>query len=350
MSQVTIHRNEVDIVIAAFRSDLTSFLEEWRPIFSRFHLIIVQDPDLKEELKIPKGFDFDAYTKSDIDKLVSPSNASMFSGYACRYFGYLISKRKYIVSIDDDCSPAKDNNGEVLDIVTQHITNLKTPATPLFFNTLYDPYRKGSDFVRGYPFSLRSGVPCVLSCGLWLNLADFDAPTQSLKPELRNSRYVDAVLTVPKNSLMPMSGINIAFDREVVGPAILPALKLAKEGKFRWETMEDVWCGLVVKVVCDHLQLGVKTGIPYVWRNERGSAIDSLKKEWEGVKLMEELIPFFQTLKLSQEAVTAEACVMEMAVAIKKGMGSSHPELANAAGNMVEWVKIWKEVKSRVLV
>lgn len=38
-----------------------------------------------------------------------------------------------------------------------------------------------------------------------------------------------------------------------------PALKLAKEGKFRWETMEDVWCGLVVKAVCDHLQLVVNT-------------------------------------------------------------------------------------------
>lgn len=106
-------------------------------------------------------------------------------------------------------------------------------------------------------------------------------------------------MTVPKNSMMPMSGISIAFGREIVGPAILPALKLAKEGKFRWETMEDVWCGLVVKAVCDRLQLVVKTGIPYVWRNERGSVIDSLKKEWEGVKLMEELVPFFQTLKLS---------------------------------------------------
>ncbi|KAI3746076.1 hypothetical protein L6452_08497 [Arctium lappa] len=312
MSQVTVDSNEIDIVIAAFRSDLTSFMEEWRPIFSRFHLIIVQDPDLKEELKIPKDFNFDVYTKSDIDKLVGSFNAAMFSGYSCRYFGYLVSKRKYIVSIDDDCSPAKDNNGDLVDIVTQHITNLKTPATPFFFNTLYDPYRKGADFVRGYPFGLRNGVACVLSCGLWLNLADYDAPTQSLKPELRNSRYVDAVLTVPKSTMMPMSGINIAFDREMVGPALLPALKLAKEGKFR------------------------------------GSAIDSLKKEWEGVKLMEELVPFFQSLKLSSDAVTAEGCVTEIAATVKKGLGQSHPELANVVDNMVAWLKIGKEVRSSV--
>ncbi|MQL41613.1 hypothetical protein EI012_27290, partial [Escherichia coli] len=107
------------------------------------------------------------------------------SGYSCRYFGFLISRKKYVVCVDDDCVPAKDNTGNLVDAVAQHIVNLKTPATPFFFNTLYDPFRKGADFVRGYPFSLRSGVDCALSCGLWLNLADLDAPTQALKPGQR---------------------------------------------------------------------------------------------------------------------------------------------------------------------
>jgi hypothetical protein len=32
--------------------------------------------------------------------------------------------------------------------------------------------------VRGYPFSLREGVPTAISHGLWLNIPDYDAPTQ----------------------------------------------------------------------------------------------------------------------------------------------------------------------------
>lgn len=347
MSLAGVNDKEVDIVIGAFRSDLTSFMEEWRPIFSRFHLIIVKDPDLKE-LKIPEGFDVRVYTEADILKVVGPSKVALFSGYSCRYFGYLVSDKKYIISIDDDCTPAKTSNGEYVDIVAGHITNLKTPATPFFFNTLYDPYQKGSDFVRGYPFSLRSGVPCAISCGLWLNVADYDAPTQALKPDLKNTRYVDAVLTVPAKAMMPMSAINIAFDRELVGAVVMPALKLVKEGKVRWETMEDIWCGLVVKVVCDHLQLGVKSGIPYVWRNEKGSAVESLRKEWEGVKLMEEVVPFFETLKLSPEAVTAEDCVMEVAAAVKERLGSSNAVFSGAADAMVEWVKLWNSVRSQV--
>ncbi|KAL8517854.1 hypothetical protein ACS0TY_009242 [Phlomoides rotata] len=348
MSQVIINDHEVDVVIAALQSDLTTFMEEWRTVFSRFHLIIVKDPNLKEELKIPGGFNVDIYTKADIDKVVGLSSGTTisFSGYSCRYFGYLMSHKKYIISIDDDCTPAKDSNGGMIDAASQHIVNLQTPATPFFFNTLYDPYCKGADFVRGYPFSLRTGVDCGLSCGLWLNLADYDAPTQALKPTLRNTRYVDAVLTVPTRAMLPVSGINIAFNSELVGPALIPAFRLTKEGNVRWETVEDIWTGMCVKVVCDHLRVGVKSGLPYVWRQERGNAVESLKKEWEGVKLMEDVVPFFQSVRLSEAAVTAEDCVSEIAAAVKEHLGGSSPMFATAADAMLEWIKLWKRVRS----
>ncbi|EEF50063.1 probable UDP-arabinopyranose mutase 5 isoform X1 [Ricinus communis] len=346
MSVANIKDSDVDIVIGALRPDLTSFMNEWRSIFSRFHLIIVKDPDLNEELKIPEGFNLDVYSKSHIERLTGSTTSALFSGYACRYFGFIISRKKYIVSIDEDCVPAKDDKGFLIDAVAQHITNLTAPATPYFFNTLYDPYREGADFVRGYPFSLRNGVTCALSCGLWLNLADFDAPTQALKPAERNSRYVDAVLTVPARAMMPISGINIAFDREVVGPCVLPALRLAGEGKLRWETMEDIWNGMCVKVICDHLGLGVKTGLPYVWRKDRGNAIESLKKEWEGVKLMEEVVPFFQSIRLPQTAATAEDCVAELATSVKQKLGPLDPVFSRASEAMLEWVKLWKALGS----
>lgn len=346
MSVEKIKDSDLDIVIGAVQPDLSSFLNEWRPLISQYHLIIVKDPDLKDELNIPEGFDLNVYTKTNIDLVAGPTAASLFTGYSCRYFGYLVSRKKYIISIDDDCFPSKDIKGNLIDAISQHITNLATPATPFFFNTLYDPYRKGADFVRGYPFSLRNGVASVLSCGLWLNLADLDAPTQALKPQQRNSTYVDTVLTVPLGSLLSVSGINIAFNREVVGPTLFPAMKLATEGKLRWETMEDIWSGMCAKVICDHLGVGVKTGLPYVWRKERGNAIESLRKEWEGVKLMEEVVPFFQSLRLPQTATTAEDCVAEMAKSMKEQLGQSDPVFGNAAEAMLEWVKLWKTVGS----
>lgn len=346
---IQINDNEVDIVISALRPDLTSFLESWRPFFTRYHLIIIKDPDMKEDLKIPQGFNHQIYTKSDIEKTIGTTKFINFSGHSSRYFGYLISSKKYIVSIDDDCYPARDLNNNIIDAISQHMTNLKTPATPFFFNTLYDPYCKGTDFVRGYPFSLRNGVDCALSCGLWLNLPDYDAPTQVVKRNERNMRYVDAVLTVPLQTMMPVSGINIAFDRELVGPAMISGLRLAGEGKLRWETMEDIWCGLCVKVVCDHLGYGVKSGLPYVRREESGSgALESMKKEWEGVKLMEEVVPFFQSVKLSKTSVTAEQCAVEIAGMVRDKLGKVDGVFGKAADAMEEWVGLWKSFGSKM--
>lgn len=343
--------SQVDVVIAALRPNLTRFLEEWRPILSRYHIIIIKDPDMEEELQIPPGFDLQVYTKSDMEKVTGQTSIK-FSGHSSRYFGYLISRKKYIISIDDDCLPARDGQGFLIDAVAQHITNLSTPATPFFFNTLYDPYRDGADFVRGYPFSLRTGVECAMSCGLWLNIADYDAPTQAVKPEERNLRYVDAVLTVPVRSIMPVSGINLAFRRDIVGPTLFPALRLAGEGKQRWETMEDIWCGMCAKVVCDHLGLGVKSGLPYVWRGEGadgGNALESLKKEWEGVKLMEQVVPFFQSVRLPRTAVTAEDCAIKMAGMVREQLGPLDLVFKNAADAMEEWVKLWKASTSQSL-
>lgn len=75
-----------------------------------------------------------------------------------------------LLRADDDCFVAKNPTGEDINTLEQHIINLLSPSTPYFFNTLYDPYREGADFVRGYPFSLRAGVTTAVSHGLWLNI------------------------------------------------------------------------------------------------------------------------------------------------------------------------------------
>ncbi|GKD59266.1 alpha-1,4-glucan-protein synthase [UDP-forming] 1-like protein, partial [Tanacetum coccineum] len=133
------------------------FLEMWRPFFEQYHLIIVQDGDPSKTIK----------------------------DSACRRFGYMVFKKKHIFTIDDDCFVAKDQSGKDVDAL-----------------------------------SLREGIPTAVSHGLWLNIPDYDAPTQLVKPRERNTRYVDAVMTIPKGILFPMCGMNLAFDRTLIGPAM----------------------------------------------------------------------------------------------------------------------------------
>ncbi|XP_057819862.2 probable UDP-arabinopyranose mutase 5 [Cryptomeria japonica] len=346
-----INANEVDIVVSVTRPD-PSFLEAWMPFFSPYHVIVVQEPELEENVKVPSGLNHTLYTKHDMERIlgIGVLNSLGFRGHSCRAFGYLMSKKKYIFSLDDDCIPAKDPNGYLINPLEQHIVNLMNPSTPFFFNTLYDPYRDGSDFVRGYPFSLRQGVPCAISCGLWMNLPDYDAPTQILKPDERNTRYVDAVLTVPHGALFPMSGINIAFNREIIGPAMFSGLARSGAGKpllSRYDTLEDIWCGLCCKVICDHLGYGIKTGLPYVWRKEDfGDPMVSLSREYEGVKWLEEIVPFFQALRLPRTALTVEDCFAEIGKQVKDKFRNLDPLFSEVGTSMEDWAKAWKAASS----
>ncbi|CAN6447514.1 unnamed protein product [Victoria cruziana] len=341
--------DEVDVVIAALSVDL-GFLEQWRPLISRFHIMIIKDPELDSDLKIPLDFPrLSVYTRSDMEARIGPDSLSLlrFTGFSARYFGYLVSNRRYVVCIDADCVPLKDDLGRPIDAVGQHLANLTTPATPLFFNTLYDPYAEGSDFVRGYPFSLRCGVDCAVSCGLWLNIPDFDASV--LKSGKLGDRLVDAVVTVPRGTMLPLSGVNVAFDRELIGPALFSGLVLGGEGKVRHETVEDLWCGLCMKVLCDHLGYGIKSGVPYVQRGGNGGIGQQIHMErtMEGTSLLEVAVPFFQSMALPQSAVTAEECFVEIAKLVREELGRADPSFARAADAMEEWVRVWRSMHAK---
>lgn len=76
----------------------------WRPFFEPYHLIIVQDGDPTKTINVPPGFDYELYNRNDINKLLGPrASCISFKDSACRCFGYMVSKKKYIFTIDDDC-------------------------------------------------------------------------------------------------------------------------------------------------------------------------------------------------------------------------------------------------------
>ena len=213
----------MDVVIPTIR-DL-DFLESWKPFIEKFHIILIQDGDHTKHLKIPEWADYELYNRPDIERalgdkswIISQKDASI------RNFGFLVSRKKFVWSVDDDCFPANGVDGKPVDALMEHALNLLTPSTPYFFNTVYDPYTPCADFVRGYPYSLRRGVQTAVSHGLWLNMYDYDAPTQLLKVNERNRKYADITVTVPNRVLYPLCSMNVAFNRELLGPALMQGM------------------------------------------------------------------------------------------------------------------------------
>ena len=58
-------------------------------------------------------------------------------------------------------------------------------------------------------------------------------------------RFVDVVLTIPKGTLFPMCGMNLAFDRELIGPAMYFGLMGDGQPIGRYD---DMWAGWCMKV------------------------------------------------------------------------------------------------------
>ncbi|BBN69014.1 hypothetical protein Prudu_694S000200 [Prunus dulcis] len=76
----------------------------WRPYFEPYDLIIVQDGDPSRTIKVPDGFDCELYNWNDINCILGPQASCIsFKDSACRCFGYLVSKKKYIFTIDYNC-------------------------------------------------------------------------------------------------------------------------------------------------------------------------------------------------------------------------------------------------------
>ncbi|KAJ9559714.1 hypothetical protein OSB04_004874 [Centaurea solstitialis] len=315
--------DELDIVIPTIRN--LDFLEQWRSFFQPYHLIIVQDGDPTRTVRVPEGFDYELYNRNDINRILGPKSSCIsFKDSACRCFGFLVSKKKYIFTIDDDCFVAKDPTGQEINALAQHIHNLE-----------------GADFVRGYPFSLREGAATAVSHGLWLNIPDYDAPTQLVKPRERNTRYVDAVLTIPKGTLFPMCGMNLGFDRELIGPAMYFGLMGDGQPIGRYD---DMWAGWCTKVICDHLGLGVKTGLPYIWHSKASNPFVNLKKEYKGIYWQEDIIPFFQSVVLPKECTTPQKCYIELSKLVKQKLGPIDPYFEKLGDAMVTWIDAWDEL------
>lgn len=179
------------------------------------------------------------------------------------------------------------------------------------------------------------------SSGLWLNVPDYDAPTQLAKPNERNFRHVDCVLTVPSGSLYPMCGMNLAFDRKIIGPAMWFGLMGRGQPLGRYD---DMWAGWCSKVVCDHLGLGVKTGKPYIWHSKASDPLANLEREFKGIMWQEAMVDFFRRVELPREVTTASQAYAALARELRRSdLPKIDPYFLRVAEGMETWLEVWEE-------
>lgn len=255
------------VVVPTIRQDrILQFLNAWENEFTDHHIIIVEDnPGKTFDLGRPGLVH---YCWKDIDEELGEDSWIIPRRTDCiRSFGlYKAWEKKFdlIVSLDDDCLPSGT------DFIAKHWEMLNTRApSPAWLSTV-----EGAR-PRGVPYhAINRELPCMLNHGLWQGVPDFDAITQ-LQSVRHPSDVIPIDQVIPRGSYFPMCGMNIAFKRELT--PIMYFLLMG--GDWPFDRFGDIWCGIFVKRICDHLGYAVRSGQPHV-RHERASDVwTNLKKE-----------------------------------------------------------------------
>ncbi|KAE8686094.1 Phenylalanine--tRNA ligase [Hibiscus syriacus] len=264
-------KDELYIVIPTIRN--LDFLEMWRAFFSlntssSFKTVILRGP-----------------SRSPMTLIMSFTTGMRLTGFRALRLPAFRSRTPLVVA-----SVAKDPSGKAINALEQHIKNLLSPSVPFFLKTLYDPFADGVDFVH------------------------YECPNPTC--EASREEHVDAVLSIPKSTLFPMCGMNLAFYRHLIGPAMY--FGLMGEDHQPIGRYDDI-CGLA----------GASSREP---------------KEYKGIYWQFEIIPFFQQVVLPKDYTTVQKCYVELSKQIKEKLGKIDPYFHKLAEAMVTWIQVWDEL------
>jgi Reversibly glycosylated polypeptide len=255
------------IVVPTTRQEsIARFLDAWRGEFDGHHLIVVEDnPERSFELQ---ATDLIHCSWEQIDQefgahaWIFPRRTDCIRSYGF-YKAYQLAA-DMIVTLDDDCYPCTPR------FLEAHYEHLTSPARSSPWVSTCKGLRP-----RGVPYENTSRKSrCVISHGLWTGYPDYDALTQLVSSRL-DQGFEPINQVIPQGAYFPMCGMNLAWR-----PGVTPALYFLLMGKdWPFDRFGDIWCGILVKRICDHLGYAVKSGEPLVEHDRASNVWANLKKE-----------------------------------------------------------------------
>jgi hypothetical protein len=294
--------------------NLVTFKPELQKYKTRVIVVDEGDERLREyNSKILDGLDYDFFGQSERDELLGPDvDVIPNRCHAETSFGFLVAYREeaeVVIELDDDCWGK--------DLVTKHIWNLERSqglhiesSRTGWYNSLWAMNHKASLFPRGYPYEARVedcavGVETfedsVLNMGLWSGQPDLDAATilslgglKGRAGEDKEEKLLENKKIIGKNIFFPICSMNTSFRAEII-PAFYQ-MYMNYEGLDRYC---DIWSGLFIKKICDHLGKNISLGQPVVeHRKTERSTFKDLRAEHEGMAINETLWKVVRDMQL----------------------------------------------------
>ena len=200
----------------------------------------------------------------------------------------------FIITLDDDCYP------EDKDFVKTHFYNLSQTNPKSWIQHAQSHLR-----MRGTPKSLEERE-CVLNMGLWANVPDLDGKTQKINPDVKlKSQKFNFALAFGQYA--PISSMNVSFKTKII-PAYYFLLMGSSWG---FDRFDDIWSGIFIKKICDHLGFSISGDSPFVWHDRASNPDSNIQKESTGIKINEYLWKDVENIQLS--GTTFKDCYLELA-------------------------------------
>lgn len=263
-------KQNIAVVIPTIRPEsFEVFKKAWKPIFDKHSVVLVTVWDGAEP-KVTDGLSSEEpYTAKEIMGKYASCLTNFNAGIRNLGFAYVAKHLKeveYIITLDDDEVPIGDP-------IQDHIDALDKKVPVSWISTAVD------DYTRGFPYAVRQEAEVVLSHGVWIGVADWDAPTQLV----RGSHYPIWFYQgpIPKGIYFPMCSMNLAFKRKLL-PYIFHAPWALGINRF-----DDIFAGIECKREIDKHGWAAVTGYAKVKHERASNTFKNLKDEAPGIELNE---------------------------------------------------------------
>lgn len=303
----------IAVVVPTIREDCAQkFLAEWADDLAGARVILVED-NPEPTFALGDSLPHEHYSWRDAENdlgdraWIIPRRTS-----AVRSYGLWQAWRggaDIIWTTDDDCYPQDGLRGRYL----AEIENVLSGEVPsdAWHNTIGHTHLKP----RGYPYGVRDVKrPVMLHHGLWSNVPDLDGVTQQANPDFRLEPSPDREV-IPSGALFPMCIMNLAWRADLT-PALYMLLMGKDAAGERWgfDRFDDIWGGMFVKRIADHLGYAITSGAPGIHHSRASDPARNAELEAPGIKAHEDLWPLVRDIRLTGSTVVE--CYREIAEAL----------------------------------
>ena len=281
-------------------------------------------------------------------------------------FGFLVAHEEepdIVLEIDDDVFPL-----EKQEMVQGHLDNLfsengVTVSSPQkWYNTMENLELNVDEpvFARGHPYAddVRmenyewhfQGGRCVLNMGLWTGHPDLDALTTLYYGGLDGRCRVKAIrpkrrkVVVGRGTYFAICSMNTAFR-----PKIIPAFYQLYMNFMGVDRFDDIWSGLFLKKIADHLGDGVSLGGPAVYHARRPRDVfRDLKCEMDGLAINEKLWRIVEESEIEGKTYwdAYNSLIEELAAKIPEAF--RNPDHKRFLETQIEKMRLWLKIIDKI--